>query len=302
MQPTDLTKGKGHKISMVTVNFNAGPTLSECVASAVDQVDEIIVVDNGSTDGSISALNGQTNKQNHPRVIQNNRNLGFAAACNIGANAATGSYLFFLNPDCQLAPNSIAQLCNILEAKPDVGMAGGLLLNPDGSEQGGGRRNVPTPWRTFVRAFGLYKLQSMWPSMFEDFYLHTQPLPDHPIEVEAISGACMLVKRTAMENVGLWDEGYFLHCEDLDWCVRFRQNSWKVMFVPGARVYHVAGQCSQSRPIFVEWHKHRGMIRFYRKFFRRQYPGLLMGLVALGVWFRFSIVASWKLIKRVQRA
>ncbi len=302
MQTTNSANGKGLKVSMVTVNFNAGPTLKECIASAIDQVDEIIIVDNGSTDDSIAGSNGQTNKENHVHIIQNNRNLGFAAACNIGANAATSSYLLFLNPDCQLAPDSIAQLCNVLEMKSDVGMAGGLLLNPDGSEQGGGRRNVPTPWRTFVRAFGLYKFQGLCPSVFKDFYLHTQPLPDHPIEVEAISGACMLVKLKAMEDVGLWDEGYFLHCEDLDWCMRFRQRGWKVMFVPSARVYHVAGQCSQGRPIFVEWHKHKGMIRFYRKFFQHQYPGLLMGLVTLGVWFRFGIVASWKLIKRVQRA
>jgi len=103
-------------------------------------------------------------------------------------------------------------------------------------------------------------------------------LPDGAIEVEAISGACVLVKREVMEDVGLWDEGYFLHCEDMDWCMRFRQKGWKILFVPDARISHALGACSQSRRVLVEWHKHKGMLRFYRKFFRHQYPGDLLGL------------------------
>jgi GT2 family glycosyltransferase len=174
-----------------------------------------------------------------------------------------------------------------------------LLLNPDGSEQGGGRRAIPTPWRSFVRAFGLSRFAKHWPRLFFDFHLHKQPLPTQPIEVEAISGACMMVKRAAMTEVGPWDEGYFLHCEDLDWCMRFRQKGWKIMFVPSARVTHALGVSSRSRPIFVEWHKHKGMMRFYRKFFRRQYPGVMMGLVALGIWLRFGLVAGYYTLKRV---
>ena len=77
----------------------------------------------------------------------------------------------------------------------------------------------------------------------------------------------MLVTREAMQEVGEWDEGYFLHCEDLDWCMRFRQKGWKILFVPSSRIEHALGVCSKSRPIFVEWHKHKGMMRFYRKFF-----------------------------------
>ena len=130
-----------------------------------------------------------------------------------------------------------------------VGMVGGLLVNEDGTEQGGGRRTVPTPWRSFVRAFGLQRFANCWPKLFYDFHLHKQPLPDSPIEVEAISGACMLVKRDVMEDVGLWDEGYFLHCEDLDWCMRFRQKGWKILFVPDARISHALGACSQFRTL-----------------------------------------------------
>ena len=94
-----------------------------------------------------------------------------------------------------------------------------------------------------------------------------------------------------MLDVGLLDEGYFLHCEDLDWCMRFRKRGWKIMFVPDARVFHQKGACSKTRPIFVEWHKHKGMMRFYSKFFRHQYPGILFWIVGFGVWLRFGIIA-----------
>ena len=285
-------------VSVVIVNYNAGKLLLECVASAQQQAGQIIVVDNASTDDSIAALHG-----NFPDVviIRNERNLGFAAACNLGAQAADGNHILFLNPDCILAPNALSILVKAANSAPDVGMVGGLLTDLDGTEQVGGRRAVPTPWRSFVRAFGFCKLSDRYPRLFSDFALHKQPLPDHPIEVEAISGACMLARRDTLEEVGLLDEGYFMHCEDLDWCMRFRRKGWKILFVPDARMTHHKGHCSRARPIFVEWNKHKGMIRFYRKFFRNQYPGVLMGLVIAGVWLRFGVIASYYLMDRLLR-
>jgi len=141
-----------------------------------------------------------------------------------------------------------------------------------------------------VRAFGLSRLSKRWPRLFSDFHLHEQPLPGHPVEVEAVSGACMLVRREVVEQAGGWDERYFLHCEDLDLCMSVRKNGWKVLFAPDAVVVHDKGSCSRERPIFVEWHKHRGMLRFYRKFFSHQYPGPFMWLVWIGVWLRFVLV------------
>ena len=140
-----------------------------------------------------------------------------------------------------------------------------------------------------MRAFGLYRLEKYWPQLFFDFHLDKQPLPHAPIEVEAISGALMLVRREAINDVGPWDENYFLHCEDLDWCMRFKQKNWKIVFVPDAPVTHFQGTCSRARPFFVAWHKHKGMLRFYRKFFRHQYPRALMGLVTFAIWLRFGI-------------
>ncbi|HKX52379.1 MAG TPA: glycosyltransferase family 2 protein, partial [Nitrosospira sp.] len=206
--------------------------------------------------------------------------------------AASEPHVLFLNPDCILSKNSLPRLLHVLEMNPKAGMAGGLLINQDGTEQAGGRRAVPTPWRSLVRAFGLYRFERYWPRLFFDFHLHKQSLPPGPLEVEAISGALMLVRQEAIQDIGPWDEGYFLHCEDLDWCMRFRNKGWKILFVPDAPVVHYKGTCSRSRPIFVEWHKHRGMMRFYRKFFRHEYPGALMWLVAAGIWLRFGAIAT----------
>ena len=285
-------------ISVVIVNYNAGEILLKCIASAQQQAGQIIVVDNASTGNSIAALR---NAYPAIRLICNERNLGFAAACNLGANAADGEHVLFLNPDCILEQNAVSILIHAVNSAPDVSMVGGLLTDPDGTEQSGGRRAIPTPWRSFVKAFGLSALGNRYPKLFSDFGLHKQPLPDHPIEVEAISGACMLARRDALEDVGLLDEGYFMHCEDLDWCMRFRQKGWRILFVPDARMVHHKGHCSKSRPIFVEWNKRKGMIRFYRKFFRHQYPGVLMGLVVVGVWARFMAIAGYYLMNRSLR-
>lgn len=287
-------------ISTIIVNYNAGALLRHCVDSLLHcplEI-EIIIVDNASVDCSLDALTGLPGV----RKIMNPANVGFAAACNSGARVATAPFLLFLNPDCCFNPGTLGSLLEAMRADERVGMAGGLLVNSDGTEQAGGRRAVPTPWRSFVRAFGLSRFSNRWPRLFYDFHLHEQLLPAQPVEVEAISGACMLVRREAMQDVGEWDEGYFLHCEDLDWCMRFRQKGWKILFVPSAKITHALGVCGQKRPFFVEWHKHKGMIRFYRKFFRYQYPGVLMGLVAAGVWLRFSFLAACLVFKRAFRA
>jgi len=287
---------------VVIVNYNAGSMLSSCVASVIDQeVRSVVVVDNASSDHSLDELREKFSSAPWLQIIKNNTNLGFAKACNLGARATNGRYLLFLNPDSTLEAGALKCLIANLQSHDNIAMVGGFLCGSDGLEQPGGRRIFPTPRRALIRALGLSRLGKVFPELFEDFLLHREPLPPSPVQVEAISGACMLVKREVVKTVGLWDEGYFLHCEDLDWCMRFRQAGWRIMFVPEAKVVHHKGGCSHSRPIFVEWHKHRGMMRFYRKFFRHQYPGALMWLVALGVWVRFALVATGFVAKRGRR-
>jgi len=284
-------------VTAIVVNYNAGDLLQKSVDAlrTCPVIEKVVVVDNASSDGSVVAVETLTDVE----IIKNSKNLGFATACNQGLQRTKTAYVLFLNPDCTFQSGTVQKILETMLADKKVGIAGGMLINPDGSEQPGGRRMMPTPWRSFVRAFGLYSLADRWPKLFFDFYLHNQPLPDHPTEVEAISGACMLVKCEAIEDVGLWDEGYFLHCEDLDWCMRFRQKGWKILFVPDAKIVHDQGACGKSRPVFVEWHKHKGMVRFYRKFFKHQYPGILMWLVAFGVWLRFALVASYYAVRRL---
>lgn len=286
---------------MVIVNHNADALLIDCVRAALAQAEQVIVVDNDSSDSSMDMLAVQFVAEPRLAMLRTGQNLGFAAGCNLGLGLATQTHLLFLNPDCILGAGSLRRMVVELGRDSSVGMVGGLLTNLDGSEQGGGRRAVPTPWRSFVRAFGLSRLSNRWPKLFFDFYLHKQPLPVSPIDVEAISGALMLVSRTAIDDVGPWDEAYFLHCEDLDWCMRFRQRGWRILFVPDALVVHHHGHCSRDRPIFVEWYKHKGMVRFYRKFFRHQYPGALMWLVEAGVWLRFGGVAAYRAVQGLRR-
>ncbi|MFL6609497.1 MAG: glycosyltransferase family 2 protein [Pseudomonas sp.] len=288
---------------MIIVNYNAAELLLASVGSAFAAgASKVIVVDNDSHDDSLMRLEQTQAVGDSLQIVRNATNLGFAVACNQGARLSTAPNLLFLNPDTELAANAIDRMQRALRSSPEIGMVGGFLCNPDGSEQAGGRRVFPTPRRAFMRAFGLSRLSAFFPSILSDFLLHKEPLPRTPVVVEAISGACMLVKREAIESVGLWDEDYFLHCEDLDWCMRFHQAGWRVLFVPDARVMHVFGGCSRHRPYFVEWHKHLGFLRFYRKFFRRKYPLALWFSVVIGVWIRFGLMVLRHATTRLGKA
>jgi GT2 family glycosyltransferase len=274
---------------VVIVNFNAGLFLKDAVATALQSraVSRVFVVDNASIDGSLDLLPSE------PRlfVIRNTANVGFAAGCNIGLARTTAEYVLLLNPDCYVLENAIDQLVETLRCSEGAAMVGPLLLNTDGSEQAGGRCAAPTLLRSFVRAFGLKQLNRWLPPALFDFLSPRGPLPKMPTEVESVSGACMLVRRDAMGAVGTLDDGYFLYCEDVDWCRRFRQQAWTILFVPDARVVHHKGVSSRQTPFAAEWHKHRGMVRFYCKFLRENHPVPVSILVLTGIWIRFTSVS-----------
>ncbi len=288
--------------SVIIVNFNAGKLLTDCVCSVLVATTpvEVLVADNGSSDDSLDRLRRQVSDA-RLHVIENHANLGFARGSNIALAQAQGEYLLFLNPDCTIEADTIECMIEHSRKLPEAGMMGCLIRNEDGSEQAGARRRVPTPWRAMVRFLGLTSLFPHSPR-FRDLNMHELPLPEKPVEVEAISGAFMFVRRDALEDVGPLDEGYFLHCEDLDWCMRFRQKGWKVMFVPDVEVVHAKGGCSTDRHLRVEWHKHCGMVRFYRKFFRYQYPLPFMLLIVCAVWGRFALLATGCTLKKFRQA
>lgn len=280
-------------ISIVIVNFNGGSLLTDTVRAALRSTVpvDITVVDNGSSDDSLEILNRQLGSDSRVYVITNNKNVGFAQANNRGLMRASGDYLVVLNPDCLVEPDTFERVIQAMEQSPRAGMAGCLIRNPDGTEQAGCRRSIPSPWRSMVRVLHLDKYFPNHPK-FRSFVLVQEPLPSEPSFVEAISGAFMLIRREAMEKVGLFDPGYFLHCEDLDWCVRFREAGWQILFVPDAEAVHIKGACSYRHPVRVLWHMHKGMVRFYWKFFRRRYPAGLMALVVSAVWCRFVLLAG----------
>jgi GT2 family glycosyltransferase/nucleoside-diphosphate-sugar epimerase len=283
----------------VVVNYRAGSVLIDCLFAISGQAREVVVVDNGSgredSDGILEQVGRFGGKV---RLLRSPVNMGFARACNLGIKECSGEAVLLLNPDCIAPPGLVEQLWDVLCKNPRAGMVGPLLQNPDGSEQRGARRLVPSPGRALIAGFGMDFLTGSRFSMPWGIDLGHQPLPKDPTPVEAISGACMMLRRAALADAGAMDEEYFLHCEDLDLCVRFRERGWDVFFDPKSQVVHLKGACSWQRPLAVEWHKHWGMVRFYRKHFKKKYPAFLGPLIFLGVWLRFAGVAVLSAVRR----
>lgn len=300
----DLTGAKRQPLpalSVIVVNYNAGPLLLDCVRSvlASDIAVEVCVSDNGSTDDSLEHLCSHLGEDPRVRVTRNAGNLGFAGANNRVLGFARAPFVLFLNPDCVVPPKVLGRMLSFMAATPEAGLAGCTIRNPDGSEQIASRRAIPDPWIGLVR---LLCLEWLWPSLVKGKRLDRtdEPMPSGPVAVEALSGAFMLVRRAALDRVGPLDEGYFLHCEDLDWFVRFARAGWQIYLIPDVHVVHHKGACSAGRPIWVEWHKHRGMIRFFRKFQYDAYPLPLSLMVIIGIWIRFGLVLLRVTLQRVR--
>jgi GT2 family glycosyltransferase len=283
------------------VNYNGGERVLEAVRRvlASQMPIQLVVADNGSRDASLVGLRGLAAGDSSMELIELRENLGFARACNRAIAATRGDWLLVLNPDCMLEPGTLGEMMAVVRERSEVGMAGCLIVDGDGQEQRGCRRSLPRLGSGLATALTLKRAEGRAGEHRGSINLHLQPLPQQPTPVEAISGAFMLLRRGALTQVGPLDEGYFLHCEDLDWCRRFLDRGWQILFVPSVRVTHHQGTCSAATPIRVEWHKHRGMLRYYRKHLAATQPFGMGLLVWGGVWGRFGIVLVRLLLGRL---
>lgn len=288
----DVHDVRPHSISVVIVNFNTGTLLTDVVKTVLAQTvppHECIIVDNASTDGSIDHLRGEID-DDRVVILQMETNLGFAGGCNRGITESTGTYILLLNPDCFLEPDTLEGLLGELSSDDKAGAAGPLVLNMDGTEQRGCRRDIPTPWQIFCVGVGLHRMMPRHPR-FRSFNSIGSELPDKTIRVQSISGSCMLIPRRVVNLVGLLDERYFMHFEDLDWCMRAGEAGCHILFVPDVIARHVGGVSSRDRPFKVEMHKHTSLIRFVRLNFAEYYPSAFIAMVSTIVYARWLMVA-----------
>jgi len=296
--PTALSAPKRAPVTAIVVTYYTGPVLARTIASlkAQPEITEIIIVDNGNwTDAVVRAA---VPDEDGPRVeiVSGHGNVGFSAACNMGAKRAGGDYLLFLNPDAVLPTGGVSQLLADAKDHDHPWMIGAKLVDPDGIEQVGSRRATLTPWRALVETLRLYKLAPRHP-YFRRFNMHADPCPGEVVPVPVTSGACFLISADDFSLVGGFDEKYFLHVEDVDFCLRFGQAGGTVYFDPKVQVTHFKGS-SRANRIGIEFHKTRGMHHYFRRHFARVYPPLFLPLVSVFLWLRLAVFSASHMTKQ----
>ena len=287
--------------SVVIVAADSGPLLADSVSAALasDARVEVVVVDNASTDGEPDRVASLHRDDARFRLLKNERNLGFGPACNRGAALANGDALVFLNPDCVIERGTIATLRAIADADATIGVLGIEILSPDGAPARGNRRRDPFLRRALMSMSGLSRFESR-SRTFEGVEMPVDSASGAGVEkVEAVSGACLFLPRRVFEAVGGFDEAYFLHVEDLDLCRRVRDAGFAVAFARDVRAMHVQGTSSRKRPVFVAWHKHRGMWRWFTRFDPAARSALVRAVVALGLWAHFALTVPYLLARQL---
>jgi len=285
-------------LSIIIVNWNTKNLLLQCLESVYQTTKriemEVFVVDNGSTDGSVAAAKERFTEV---KFIQNEINLGFAKANNQAMPLAVGKYLLLLNPDTMVKEGAIERLISFMEAHSEAGGAGAQLLNSDGSKQNS-IANFPSLATELIN-------KSLLRWLFPKTFPGKGRSYREPIEVDSVIGACMIIRRDAIEQVGLLDEDYFLFLEETDWCYRMKRAGWKIYHVSQAEIYHFQGKG-------VEIEKRRARIEYFRSryhFFKKnrgslQWSTLLAGLMirliielvfmAIACLFTFFTIKKWK--------
>ncbi|MHB1618048.1 MAG: glycosyltransferase family 2 protein [Metallibacterium sp.] len=253
---------------------------------AAPECAELVVLDNASRDGIAQRLAREYADVARVRVLELGANLGFGAAMNRGAAVARGDWLLLLNPDCLLAADSVSRL---LDAAQGGALAGAIVCDAQGRPDPAAWRRAPTLRRVLCMMSGLARHESRWPALAG--VNRRDALPDATVAVEALSGALMLLPRAVFARVGGFDEGYFLHFEDLDLCTRARATGTPLRLAGAVRVLHAKGGSSGGRALFVARHKHRGLLRYLRTHdaAARRWPWRAL-LPAL-VWLHFALQA-----------
>jgi N-acetylglucosaminyl-diphospho-decaprenol L-rhamnosyltransferase len=240
----------------VVVNYNAGEALQACIASvlAQDPSPELVVVDNSSTDGSVEALGRSCPGV---RVLRSGGNLGYARAANLGIAATAAPVVAVLNPDTELARGAGAALTARFGAEPDLGAAGPRLHNQDGSVYPSARRIPSLPDAVGHGLFFVWR-----DNPFTRRYREIGADPDRSRDVDWVSGAAVWLRRSALDEVGGWDERYFMYVEDVDLCWRLRGAGWRVAYEPAGIVEHLLGVSTSGRPYRMIAEHHRSLLRF----------------------------------------
>ncbi|MGP8154001.1 MAG: glycosyltransferase family 2 protein [Smithella sp.] len=256
-------------ISVIIVNWNTKDFLIECLQSLDTQTGnfqkEVIVVDNGSRDDSQEAVKSAFPKV---QIIENNSNLGFAKANNIGIKASKGRYLCVINSDVKVLDGCLDQLVRHMDQHPNVGMVGPKVYWSDMTLQSS-CRIFPSLWNNFFTAIGFNKLFPKYRIFSGEHMLFFSY--DKIRSVDVLVGCFMMARREAVDQVGMLDERFFIYAEDIDWCKRFWEKGWEIMFNPGAEVIHYGRSSSsndplrfsieQMRSVLQYWKKHHGIIK-----------------------------------------
>lgn len=287
---SQLTDGRQQEnetvdISILIANWNTFAFLAGCLASIEqyppDCAYEVWVVDNASTDGSAGMV---CQRFSWVRLIENEENVGFAAANNQALRQSQGRYVLLLNSDTEVQRGAMQTMLAFMEDHPRVGAAGARLLNSDGTLQ---RSCHPmlTPGREFWR---LLFLDRLWRRA--TYPMHRWDL-ERPHRVEVIKGACLLLRREAVDQVGLLDEGYFMYSEEMDLCYRLAQAGWQLWWVPRAEVVHHEAQSSRQAAERMYLQLYRSKVRFYRKFGGQRAAEQFKTLLRLAYGPRFMVAS-----------
>jgi GT2 family glycosyltransferase len=278
------------RVSPVVINYNTREDLRRCLRTMEEVLGRLpaVVVDNGSTDGSQRMV-----REEFPWVllVENPGNPGYASACNAGIRATDRPYVFILNSDVEFVGGDLEAVLDYLDGHPEVGALGPLVLNADGTRQMSCRR-FPSMLANVVHGF----LGEVWPdNPFTRSYQMKDLEGDAPREVDWVSGAAMLLRREAVEQVGGFDEAYFMYVEDVDLCWRLRAAGYAVVYHPGFSLIHHIGRTSAQQSTRMLYEHHRSMYLFFRRRYAGWRGALLTPVVLCGLATRFLL--TWGLRK-----